>query len=660
MSGIVPSGTISSRPRPCDACRKRKSRCVLRPSQSVCVLCQFHEEECTFIEDPPRQSHKRASDAPRSSRPKKIVRSNSPMDEHDHIRNVKPVTNYDALRGPSLLKRSLGLQHHCYSSYIGPSDEIDAKILEFCEFDEKDECDLQNGMSFRKVSDDVDFVLKPYNEKSTQTSEIEQADAIEKVIAPHGPKLIDLYFRTVHPAFPILHKEAWLEKYSRTHREFEPPVLAGVYILALNWWHYDRELSVQKKPDINILARLAKSALQDIIHRPKLSTLQAGLLLLQLRSAWEGPWGLSVQLVAAAQELGLHLDCRDWRIPTWEKGLRRRLAWSIYMLDKTMALTHGRPSHIMDDDWDVGRLTDDDFPETSSDQNEVEGSAAVESGRIAFKKMIALSEIISSILRNFYSAKALGKFENIECLLEAAKPIQINLRAWHHSFPEVSRMDLSDSRKLSSTGSLHLAYYSAEINLHKAIISYSTRHHCDPGIVEICRGAAKIRVTAAVEFVKSLKVEHFQSFWYLSSGMNLVYIGSFATLMFLTSQSLDEASFYKQLLNDYRWTLRISSRLLHAVEFAVQRLDVLLSHLDKVSPQDVVRKMSQASSLTFAADPEDGSDGQTNVEGQIGHPKGRPDHVDYAAMLDSDGGSMLWQQISGLTNLLPSTYNLSD
>ena len=63
-------------------------------------------------------------------------------------------------------------------------------------------------------------------------------DAIERIVAPHGQSLINFYFRIVHPSFPILHKKVFLEKYSRTHREFSPPLLAAVYILTLHWWSY--------------------------------------------------------------------------------------------------------------------------------------------------------------------------------------------------------------------------------------------------------------------------------------------------------------------------------------------------------------------------------------------------------------------------------------
>lgn len=44
--------TRSRRDRPCDACRRRKSRCVLNEGTSVCVLCRFHNQECTFVQSP--------------------------------------------------------------------------------------------------------------------------------------------------------------------------------------------------------------------------------------------------------------------------------------------------------------------------------------------------------------------------------------------------------------------------------------------------------------------------------------------------------------------------------------------------------------------------------------------------------------------------------
>jgi hypothetical protein len=44
--------------RPCDACRRRKSRCVINEGQTSCVLCQFHTQDCTFVQSPQPRKRK--------------------------------------------------------------------------------------------------------------------------------------------------------------------------------------------------------------------------------------------------------------------------------------------------------------------------------------------------------------------------------------------------------------------------------------------------------------------------------------------------------------------------------------------------------------------------------------------------------------------------
>ena len=41
------------RDRPCDACRRKKSRCVMAEGQTIsCIACSAHAIQCTFLEDP--------------------------------------------------------------------------------------------------------------------------------------------------------------------------------------------------------------------------------------------------------------------------------------------------------------------------------------------------------------------------------------------------------------------------------------------------------------------------------------------------------------------------------------------------------------------------------------------------------------------------------
>jgi hypothetical protein len=57
-----PLNTRTRRDRPCDACRRRKSRCVIHEGAEVCVLCEFHKQECTFVQSPQPRKRRLNSD----------------------------------------------------------------------------------------------------------------------------------------------------------------------------------------------------------------------------------------------------------------------------------------------------------------------------------------------------------------------------------------------------------------------------------------------------------------------------------------------------------------------------------------------------------------------------------------------------------------------
>lgn len=133
-----------------------------------------------------------------------------------------------------------------------------------------------------------------------------------------------------------------------------------------------------------------------------------------------------------------------------------------------------------------------------------------------------------------------------------------------------------------STGYLHLAYFATEITLHRQILRtlsppLTTPHPMpgpDPYLLHICRSAAKTRLISAMDFVNRLKPEHLQSFWYFASKVNFALIGTFGSLLWATSPTVQEAEFYKARLAEYRWTLRVSAKGAEFMEFAVGVLDV--------------------------------------------------------------------------------------
>jgi hypothetical protein len=369
---------------------------------------------------------------------------------------------------------------------VGATTELEPYVIKLATYDRKEEAIFARN-TIRRVTERDLFVMQPDDSTPEYQDEVEDLDAIESVVAPYGQELVNLYFRIVHPSFPILHKRVFLEKYSRTHREFSPPLLAAVYILALNWWSYSSHLAHFPKPDVKLLEQLALKTIGNVIQRPKLSTVQAGLLLLQRPES--DSWSLTAQLMVVGHGLGLHLDCSSWKIPQWEQGLRRRLAWGLYMQDKWGSLIYGRPSQIHDSNWAVKTVSEHDFPENATDEDEEEGSTEVRKGMILFTQMIALTRILSEILDTFYSLRAMQKVENegrngTQLILEKAKPVQIKLRDWFATLPECLRMDSTKVMKLSSSG-MSLCLVASFVNcLTLARISSSRilchRNHSSP------------------------------------------------------------------------------------------------------------------------------------------------------------------------------------
>ena len=304
------------------------------------------------------------------------------------------------------------------------------------------------------------FSMLPDDAYPTYEDELRSLFTVEQIVSPHGPALIDIYFRNVHPSFPIIQKQVFLNRQRHGDRQFNSALLAGMYLQALQWWSQDPALAQQQKPSVQALEEVGLRSLNIAMQRPKLSALQAGLLLLQRQH--ESTWSLTVQLVALAQDLGLHLDCSAWEIPLWERRLRKRLAWALYIQDKWTGLVTGRPSHIQVTDWAVPSLSDEDFnEEVISDKEDavpaIDDDEEAKNSRVVFLQMIELTSIMAEVINVFYTQKAIAEFDRAgkqatPLILARAKPVQLKLKEWFARLPASARMDNCASGGLSSNG----------------------------------------------------------------------------------------------------------------------------------------------------------------------------------------------------------------
>lgn len=565
----------SRKERPCDGCRKRKSKCVLQDSRR-CVLCEFHKQDCTFVEKAQPRKRKLEDDTTEDGAAKKspVRPSATAPSSADRSQPQTPALSAP-VRKPFAVDESLSLQRHRHCKLLGQTTALDASLIGLGSFNDKNETESQVG-TLRQVTGTEYFSTHDDADVPVPDDEARALSDIEAIVGQHGPALIDIYFRNVHPSYPIIQKHAFLDRLRHGDMQFNPPLLAAMYMLALSWWDQDPNLAQHTKPDLARLEYIAISSLTIAMQRPKMSAVQAGLLLLQ--RAKSSTWTLTVQLVALGQDIGLHLDCSDWSIPPWERRLRKRLAWALYMQDKWSAVMHGRPSHINAADWAVQRPTPEDFNEStpalpvSQQEKEEEGgdeaepspAAPAAKGRQIFMQMITLTAIMAEVCETFYSQTAKAEYARAgryatQLVLNRAKPVQIKLKDWFAKLPAECKMDCLAPGQLSSTGYLHLGYFATEISIHRRIVQSLDPATADPYMLYICRSAAKTRLISAMDFVNRLKPEHLDAFWYFASATNFALIGTFGALLQATSPGREEAGFYEARLGEFKWTLGVSA-----------------------------------------------------------------------------------------------------
>lgn len=86
------------------------------------------------------------------------------------------------------------------------------------------------------------------------------------------------------------------------------------------------------------------------------------------------------------------------------------------------------------------------------------------------------------------------------------------------------------------------------------------------------RTGARTRLLSATAIISQLQPEHTQSFWGFMAAPQLASIGTFAGLLWATSDDGAEAAFYSERVEEYLWSLRVRGQ---AVPFAREALRLL-------------------------------------------------------------------------------------
>ncbi|GJN78874.1 hypothetical protein PLIIFM63780_002385 [Purpureocillium lilacinum] len=275
-----------------------------------------------------------------------------------------------------------------------------------------------------------------------------------------GKRLISLWSKFAGAQYPIFSSAAMPDpETSPAH------LLAAVYAIAVPFAMHDDKLCIDLAYDAfpySTLSQVLNTSLAPDLHSPSLETVQTVLLLVLwpssnlLVSDASHQWNLMGALVAAAINVGLHLDPTPWGLPTANVALRRRLSFLIYSTDRLLASSLGKPPFIDRDNWLVNTLL-------LSDQHD---SNVLDADWDCLLKLSAVTTLLDEALAKLYSLRILQSSSQNPGLSDIAMSLANHLDESYHS---ADHHDLSHQAGIQmSLAICDLAYHYTNLIVHRA------------------------------------------------------------------------------------------------------------------------------------------------------------------------------------------------
>ncbi|CAO0801276.1 unnamed protein product [Mucor circinelloides] len=390
-------------------------------------------------------------------------------------------------------------------------------------------------------------MLKPGETIKSLNDWIYRVAGVDKVTSD---SLMKIYFAYIHPGLPVVNKLLFLKQYRGEIGEYpSAPLLNAIFGAAVRYIETCKLFGDKVPLDHQIETkegwseRLFENLLIYLKGRysPCISTVQAMVIAQNHRASLDekmtSGWLLNSAAIRMAQDLGLHRQSESWDIPTSEKETRKRVWWSVYIMDKWSAASTGRPQTIFDEDCDETYPSESadweevmDVPSKDSDQEgprypSLDKSVAqkAKSEKIPiyqpFVQLVKLSEILGRLLQGLYTPLAKKHSEKhgsdaVVTYLDNA------LSEWRSALPPALQISSFNVRRLDShgrtpllsmSGLMYLSYCTLLILLHRPFIEKDSNQktRSSQSSLSICTSAA----TRCVDIAEKM---HYRDFLLVS------------------------------------------------------------------------------------------------------------------------------------------------
>ncbi|KAG2187853.1 hypothetical protein INT44_000603, partial [Umbelopsis vinacea] len=348
-------------------------------------------------------------------------------------------------------------------------------------------------------------------------------------------RLLSLYFMNIHPIFPIVNKHTFLERYRGLSKSYPSTIVFNAMLgAAARYFEISNDDSLLISTNGRALSdilfdRVLKEVFLQSVSGPSLPMVQAIILLINHHARMDSKGSDCYLLIGIAirmaQDLGLHQSCDDWNMPEMEKQTRKRIWWSLYVMDRFNSALFGKPLTIVEEDCDVDLPKEtapwieivDGFPKRTTDPRNFATFPSIPDAQSQqygmneerplyqmFLQLTKLSQIIGHILQGLYTTRAKQQ-SYIQGSDNIVTRLDHELTIWRFGLIKVlQENDQSPASEVNVTpvaASIHLCYYAALLLLHRPFIEHIKQGRPNPlssySSFRICTSAAERAIILA-------------------------------------------------------------------------------------------------------------------------------------------------------------------
>jgi len=287
-------------------------------------------------------------------------------------------------------------------------------------------------------------------------------------------ELVDSYFKWIAPIVPVINKARFMKQYRDAKN---PPSLLLLQAMLLAGSRVCTNPQLMDANGSTTPAALTfykrAKALYDANYEDDRVTIVQSLVLMGWY--WEGPedvtknvfyWSRVATIVA--QGSGMHRSVEGSQLSRDDKRLWKRIWWTLFTRDRSVAVALGRPVHINTDDSDVEMVSEDDFIEDESDPNPEYPQDPLHVQ--FFLQYVKLCEIMGLVLSQQYSVASKARRQNAIDLTHS----DMALADWLQNCPREVYWEMPQHHFWSAL--LHSNYYTTLCLLHRAHMPPATQH----------------------------------------------------------------------------------------------------------------------------------------------------------------------------------------